>query len=174
MDLLSDAAGKLARLVAIDPDAGDMLDAAEALNDQLAELARSLEAYADGIEFNPERLAEVEERLNLIFNLRRKYGDTIADIIGFRRARAGRVGPARQRRGAHRRVGGGGGAAAGRDRPARGAALSRGPPQRPQSAWPPRSMRELADLRMERARFDVDFRWKDADDGALVDGERCA
>lgn len=166
VDLLSDAAGKLARLVAIDPDAGDMLDAAEALNDQLAELARSLEAYAEGIEFNPERLAEVEERLNLIFNLRRKYGDTIPDIIGFGEralAELDRLNNAEVRTGELE---------AEEERllvaiGARGATLSTA---RRSAAvrMAAEVVRELADLRMERARFDVDFRWKEADDGALV------
>ena len=166
VDLLSDAAGKLARLVAIDPDAGDMLDAAEALNDQLSELARALETYAESIEFNPERLAEVEERLNLIFNLRRKYGDTIPDIIGFGEralAELDRLNNAEVRTGELEaeeerllvEIG------------ARGAALSTA--RRAAAVrMAAEVVRELADLRMERARFDVDFQWKAADDGALV------
>ena len=84
LDLLSEAAGKLARLAAIDPDAQPILDAAEALTDQLNDLARSLDAYADGVEFNPERLAEVDERLNLVYNLKRKYGDSIEEVLAFR------------------------------------------------------------------------------------------
>ena len=37
--------------------------------------------YADRLEFNPERLQEVEERLELIHGLKRKYGDTIEQIV---------------------------------------------------------------------------------------------
>ena len=166
MDLLSDVAGKLARLVAIDPDASDMLDVAEALNDQLTDLARSLEAYAEGIEFNPERLAEVEERLNLIFNLRRKYGDTLPDIISFGEralAELDRLTNAEVRTGELETeearlletIG------------AQGAALSIA--RRAAAIRMAAEVeRELADLRMERARFDVDFRWKEVDDGAVV------
>ena len=166
MDLLSDVAGKLARLVAIDPDASDMLDVAEALNDQLSDLARSLEAYVDGIEFNPERLAEVEERLNLIFNLRRKYGDTLPDIISFGEralAELDRLTNAEVRTGELETeearlletIG------------AQGAALSIA--RRAAAIRMAAEVeRELADLRMERARFDVDFRWKEVDDGAVV------
>ena len=166
MDLLSDVAGKLARLVAIDPDASDMLDVAEALNDQLSDLARSLEAYAEGIEFNPERLAEVEERLNLIFNLRRKYGDTLPDIISFGEralAELDRLTNAEVRTGELETeearlletIG------------AQGAALSIA--RRAAAIRMAAEVeRELADLRMERARFDVDFRWKEVDDGAVV------
>ena len=166
MDLLSDVAGKLARLVAIDPDASDMLDVAEALNDQLSDLARSLEAYVEAIEFNPERLAEVEERLNLIFNLRRKYGDTLPDIISFGEralAELDRLTNAEVRTGELETeearlletIG------------AQGAALSIA--RRAAAIRMAAEVeRELADLRMERARFDVDFRWKEVDDGAVV------
>ena len=166
MDLLSDVAGKLARLVTIDPDASDMLDVAEALNDQLSDLARSLEAYVEGIEFNPERLAEVEERLNLIFNLRRKYGDTLPDIISFGEralAELDRLTNAEVRTGELETeearlletIG------------AQGAALSIA--RRAAAIRMAAEVeRELADLRMERARFDVDFRWKEVDDGAVV------
>ena len=42
----------------------------------LSDLARDLTDYCEGIEFNPRRLEEVEERLHLIHGLQRKYGDT--------------------------------------------------------------------------------------------------
>ncbi|HEY8884591.1 MAG TPA: DNA repair protein RecN, partial [Chloroflexota bacterium] len=35
------------------------------------------------MEFNPERLEQVEERLNQIRNLQRKYGSSIADVLAF-------------------------------------------------------------------------------------------
>jgi DNA repair protein RecN (Recombination protein N) len=46
-------------------------------------LSRTIQDYAEGLEFNPERLQEVEERLELISNLKRKYGDTIEQIVAF-------------------------------------------------------------------------------------------
>ena len=73
MDLVSEAAGKLAKLATVDPDTTPLLEAAEALTDQLSDLVRAIESYAEEVEFNPERLAEVDERLNLIFGLKRKY-----------------------------------------------------------------------------------------------------
>ncbi len=166
LDLLGDAAGKLARLAAIDPDTQPILDAAEALTDQLSDLARSLDAYADGVEFNPERLAEVDERLNLIFNLKRKYGDSIEEVLAFgQRAQAelDALGNAEvrtaeleqeearlvQRIGRH------------------GAALSRAR-REAATRMAAEVVRELADLRMERAQFTVDFHWQPQADGAVV------
>jgi DNA repair protein RecN (Recombination protein N) len=49
----------------------------------LSESARHLRAYIEGIEFNPARLNQVEERLDLISNLKRKYGGTIPEILKF-------------------------------------------------------------------------------------------
>ena len=67
----------------------DLAAAADNLGETLADLARRLRDYAEGLEFDPARLAEVEERLALIANLKRKYGDTIADILAYaERARA--------------------------------------------------------------------------------------
>lgn len=47
---------------------------------QLEELAFTLRGYADGVEFRPDRLVEVDERLEVLGELRRKYGDTVEEI----------------------------------------------------------------------------------------------
>jgi DNA repair protein RecN (Recombination protein N) len=84
IDLLSQAALALERLAKIDPGIGQQAEGAEALSIQAEELARSLRAYQEGIEFSPERLREVEERLDLIARLRRKYtADDIAGILAY-------------------------------------------------------------------------------------------
>jgi DNA repair protein RecN (Recombination protein N) len=169
VDLLSDAGGKLARLAAIDPDSSTLLEAAEALADQSSDLARALGAYADDIEFNPERLAEVEERLNLIFNLKRKYGDTLPEIIQFgarAQAELDRLDNAEVRTGELEaeeaqllgQIGGQGAALSAARRLAAARMASE-------------VVRELADLRMERARFEVEFKWKPEDHGALVEAD---
>lgn len=43
-----------------------------------------LRSYRDKIDFNPERIEEIETRLDLINKLKRKYGKTIADILNYR------------------------------------------------------------------------------------------
>jgi DNA repair protein RecN (Recombination protein N) len=57
---------------------------AESLGFQVEELARTIRAYRDGVEHNPDRLEQVEERLTLIHNLKRKYGSSIAEIMAYR------------------------------------------------------------------------------------------
>ena len=47
------------------------------------DLARDLGSYLDAVQLDPQRLAEVEDRLALIQSLRRKYGATIEDILAY-------------------------------------------------------------------------------------------
>jgi DNA repair protein RecN (Recombination protein N) len=48
---------------------------------QLEDASFQLRAYRDTLEFEPNRLNQIEERLNLIASLRRKYGSTITEIL---------------------------------------------------------------------------------------------
>lgn len=50
----------------------------------LQEAAFSLKNILDEMEFDPERLNEVEQRLALIQNMKRKYGHSLADILAYR------------------------------------------------------------------------------------------
>lgn len=49
----------------------------------LAELQTALSRYAEKVDVDPVRLAELEERLNLIQSLKRKYGASLAEVIAF-------------------------------------------------------------------------------------------
>jgi len=50
---------------------------------QLEECSRDLRDYCEGIEFNPQRLAQLQNRMDLIYKLRKKYGPTIDDILTY-------------------------------------------------------------------------------------------
>jgi DNA repair protein RecN (Recombination protein N) len=77
---VSDAIQGLARL---DPSQSTLAETAQTIFESLSDLAQTLRAYLEGIEFNPRRLDQVEDRLGLIHNLKRKYGDSISDILKF-------------------------------------------------------------------------------------------
>lgn len=83
IDLLGRAAHSLTDLEKIDSGLKEQRQAAEEASYRLEDLARSLRAYRDSIEFSPARLRQVDERLDLIYNLKRKYGASIADILAF-------------------------------------------------------------------------------------------
>jgi DNA repair protein RecN (Recombination protein N) len=82
-DLLGQAAQALAGLAKIDDSMEGTQAEAQALAEQISELARRLRIYREGIEYNPKRLDQVEERLNLIRSLQRKYGDGIEEVLGY-------------------------------------------------------------------------------------------
>jgi DNA repair protein RecN (Recombination protein N) len=48
---------------------------------ELSEIARSLSAYAEKLDLDPEQLAALEQRVSLFETLKRKYGGSIADVI---------------------------------------------------------------------------------------------
>jgi len=66
-------------------------DGFRALQESLEELRRRLENYRDGIDASPERFAELEERLDLINGLKRKYGPSLAEVLEFGAGAASRL-----------------------------------------------------------------------------------
>lgn len=51
---------------------------------ELQELARDVNSYRNDMDFNEEERDYVEERLELIYSLKRKYGNTIAEILKYK------------------------------------------------------------------------------------------
>ncbi len=82
-DLLGQVVHQLNALQRIDQSTEEVLKLAETISYQVEDLSGQLQAYAEEIEFSPERLQEVEERLGMIYNLKRKYGDSIEDVLAF-------------------------------------------------------------------------------------------
>jgi len=73
----------LQELQRIDSGAGEILSQHEQAVGALRDLQAGLSHYIDKVDVNPERLQELEERLNLLQSLRRKYGPTLAEVIAF-------------------------------------------------------------------------------------------
>ena len=80
-DLIGQAAQALAALAKIDSAQNELANQAEVLLDTMSDVIHSLRDYLEEIEFNPKRLDEVEERLDLIHSLTRKYGGSIPAVI---------------------------------------------------------------------------------------------
>lgn len=68
----------------IDSEARGFSERATELVILAEDLARDLRDYAETIESNPERLTEVDDRLDVITTLKRKYGGSIEDILKYR------------------------------------------------------------------------------------------
>jgi DNA repair protein RecN (Recombination protein N) len=80
-DKLGQAAHALTGLAKIDGSMEAIQAEAQALVERAGELARKLRIYREEIEFDSARLDEVEERLDLIRGLKRKYGDSIEAVL---------------------------------------------------------------------------------------------
>ncbi|MCC7163961.1 MAG: DNA repair protein RecN [Anaerolineae bacterium] len=83
LDLLNQAIQAVRGLEKYDPEIKTTLEQAENTVALMDDLARTLRDYRDRIEFNPKRLEQIEDRLDLLFRLKRKYGETIEQIIEF-------------------------------------------------------------------------------------------
>ena len=82
-DLVGQAAQALAALAKIDSAQNDLANQAEVLLDTMSDIVHTLRDYLDEVEFNPKRLDEVEERIDLLFSLSRKYGGSIPAVIAY-------------------------------------------------------------------------------------------
>jgi DNA repair protein RecN (Recombination protein N) len=169
---LGQAARTLALLAKIDPAMRATGENAQAALDQTAELAKELRLYRESIEFNPKRLEQVEERVELLRTLKRKYGDTL-ELVQAHSANARReldgITHSDQRRAEleareHDLL-----AELGR----MGAELS-GRRAKAADELALGIEAELAELRMAGAKFSVDRRQEESPDGAIVGDKRVA
>lgn len=74
---------RLRKLARIDNEQAPMLEQSEGIAVMLAELLSDMRRVSETIRVDPERAAEVERRLNLIGDLKRKYGSSLEDVIAF-------------------------------------------------------------------------------------------
>lgn len=86
-DSVSEAVGEMVarmrKASGLDPELADLARNAEAVAAAVAELARDLRTSEEGLEVDPRRLVELEERLTALGDLKRKYGRTLDDVIRF-------------------------------------------------------------------------------------------
>jgi DNA repair protein RecN (Recombination protein N) len=172
LDLIGRSHKLLEQLKGIDDTLQGAVDRNQLVQDGLVDLVRELRRYRDSIEFNPKRLDLVEERLGLIQDLKRKYGNTIdAILISARDAQAelDQIGHAEERIEALvvqetellSRLG------------ETGAMLSQ--ERRTAAENLGRSIEhELDDLKMAGAQFGFNLSWRDDPEGAPVDDRRLA
>ena len=69
----------------IDPELKISEQDIDSLLYNLEDAAFTLRDYAKGISFNPERLEEIEERMESLRKLKRKYGETLKDVLETKR-----------------------------------------------------------------------------------------
>src|SRR5260370_1004627 len=93
-DTVSRAEARLVEAAALDPKLGDALEMIKSARANLEEAARTLGAYASKIEADPARLEEIDNRLQELTRLKRKYGgsiDTALETLERSRAEIGEL-----------------------------------------------------------------------------------
>ncbi|MFQ6039361.1 MAG: DNA repair protein RecN, partial [Candidatus Poribacteria bacterium] len=83
IDGLKSLVFNMSRICQIDAEFKELDERLKSCLYELEDIARLMREYRDSVEFNPLRLEEVESRLDLIFKLKRKYGDTIEEILEY-------------------------------------------------------------------------------------------
>lgn len=73
----------LQELQRVDAGAANLINLHEQGVTTLRELQSELSRYAEKVDVDPARLGELEERLNLIHSLKRKYGSSLAEVVAF-------------------------------------------------------------------------------------------
>ena len=81
--LIRTASKRLDELCRIDSTLDGLREHLKAADLSMQEAAYGLRDYLSGLEANPGRLEEVENRLASIGKLKRKYGETIAEVLAF-------------------------------------------------------------------------------------------
>ena len=155
---------RVGELATLDPAFTVHLDAQGAIASQLEELAYALRPYASGIDTSPDRLQAVEDRLARLERLKRRYGPTLTDVISRREQL--RVEVAQLEGGTEREEDLRAQIGAARDAYL-GVATTLSTQRRSHAAMLARALeRALADLAMQRTRFEVVF------DEPAADAER--
>lgn len=82
-DSLSIASGALAEISELNPTLKTVYDTITEAVYSLEDAAHELRSFGDGVDFDEAALNEIEERLDLISKLKRKYGNSISEILKF-------------------------------------------------------------------------------------------
>lgn len=82
-DLLGQVVQAMTSLARIDTSQNALSEQAQTIAELTSELTLDLRTYLDAIEFNPRRLEQTEERLDVIHKLQRKYGGSVESALAF-------------------------------------------------------------------------------------------
>jgi DNA repair protein RecN (Recombination protein N) len=77
------AVGALRRVDVDDPQLRDLLERSEAVAAELTELAADARRYGEELDADPQRLAELQSRRQLLSSLCRKYGVDVAAVLAY-------------------------------------------------------------------------------------------
>lgn len=77
VDALKKAQRNSGRLVEMDKSLASLHERLESCFYELSDISEEFSSYQNGLVFDPNRLSEVQERLSLIYNLKKKYASSV-------------------------------------------------------------------------------------------------
>ena len=172
-DLAAEALGHLRHSPGTAEALAAQIETLESALAQLSDVGREVRSLAESVESDPARLAEIEERVELLRRLKRKYGGSDAAVLTFAeeaRAQLERIETADERRGELQRA---------LDEASRSAGATAGAlseaRRKAAAALSEAVAGELREVGLERASFDIAVEQDEADDGLPApDGRRYA
>ncbi|WP_373598339.1 DNA repair protein RecN [Paraclostridium bifermentans] len=84
VDLISKSLGELNSIAKYDDRLNEYNENIERIMYELQDISRDIRNYKEGIDFSPYELEQIEQRVDEINTLRRKYGDTIDEILEYK------------------------------------------------------------------------------------------
>lgn len=88
---IGEVVSTLRKVAGVDVAFAEQVQVAEELDARAADLKRLVRHAAETVDDDPEALSELEERLTLLGDLKRKYGRTLEEVLEFGRDAAHRV-----------------------------------------------------------------------------------
>jgi DNA repair protein RecN (Recombination protein N) len=84
LDRLEKASRDFATIASLHSSLQNLHQRLDGLNNELGDFLWDLKCFLDNLELDESRKEEVEERLDLLMRLKRKYGDTIPQVLAYR------------------------------------------------------------------------------------------
>ena len=91
LDMVQSAMEAIKRVESVDESYSSICSALDDISDRLGDLSREIRRIRDGTEYDPNLHRATEERISLIQGLKRKYGETIPDILRYAEDAANRL-----------------------------------------------------------------------------------
>jgi DNA repair protein RecN (Recombination protein N) len=83
LEAIQASATAVDELAAIDPGVAELAQRLQAARYEVEDIAQELRRYRDGVEYDPRRLDAIEERIDTLSRLKRKYGATVPEVVAF-------------------------------------------------------------------------------------------
>ena len=83
IDAISAAIKSMEKIQDFDENYSKTLNSLKSIYYELQETGREISSYNDDVIYDEEEIEDIEQRLDLIFSLKRKYGNTIEEILNY-------------------------------------------------------------------------------------------